>query len=93
MAAKRAFTDLVAGGFVDVTAGDPGLVERLYRAIETLLTRAREIGAVRDDIGLPEAMALLAGAARAAEYAGEDHDLRNRAVAIILDGLCPAAGR
>jgi AcrR family transcriptional regulator len=93
MAAKRAFTDLVAGGYVDVTAGDPGLVERLHRAIETLLARAREIGAVRADIGLPEAMALLAGAARAAEYAGKDRDLRNRAVTIILDAFRPAAGR
>jgi AcrR family transcriptional regulator len=87
MAAKRAFTNLLADGFVDVRAANPGVVERLLRAIEVLLARAQRVGAVRDDVGLAEVTALLAGASRAAEYAGEDRALRSRAVAIVLDGL------
>jgi hypothetical protein len=42
----------------------------LGEALALLLRRAQEAGAVRDDIGLPELMAVLVGASLGAEQAG-----------------------
>jgi AcrR family transcriptional regulator len=88
--AKKTYSELLAGGFVDVESAAPELRRRLRRAIEALLTRAQEAGTLRDDVGVAEVMTLLVGAVRAAEHAGEDADLRTRTVGILLDGLHPA---
>ena len=53
---------------------------------------AQEAGAVRPDVGLPELIALLIGASRAAEHAGTD-PVRTRIIGVILDGLRPVSPR
>jgi AcrR family transcriptional regulator len=59
----------------------------LRRAFGVLLERAQKAGAVRPDAALPEVYALLIGASRAAYYARLDPAVRDRTLAIILDGL------
>lgn len=88
--AKRAYSELLAGGFVDIDGAAPGLRPRLRRGIGTLLKRAQAAGTARPDVGVDEVMVLLVGAFRAAEHAGKDADLRARTVSILLDGLRPA---
>jgi hypothetical protein len=59
----------------------------LRRALGVLLERAQKAGEVRADAALPEVYALLIGASRAAYYARLEPDVRERTLAIILDGL------
>ena len=59
----------------------------LRQALGGLLDRAQTAGAVRADAALPEVYALLIGASRAAYYARLEPDVRERTLAIILDGL------
>jgi len=61
--------------------------EPLRAALADLLSRAHEAGALRDDVGVAELMAVLIAASRAAQFAGKDRGLRKRAVSIVLDGL------
>lgn len=91
-ATKHAFADALADAGVNVKAVESchaRVVGDLHRAVETLLTRAQRAGAVRDDIRLPELIALLIGASRAAEHAGRNTDLQARALAVVFDGLRP----
>jgi len=92
-AAKKPFTDLAAGGFVDLEAASPGIVTRLRQAIATLLRKAQEVGAVRADVRVPEIMALLLGAAQAAQRTSSDRKLQGRTLAILFDGLRPQNSR
>lgn len=92
-AAKRAYADLLADGPVDIGRAAPSLRRRLHEGVGALLTHAQGAGAVRDDIGVPEVMALLAGAVRATEHAGQDGDLRERTLGVVLDGLRPPGRR
>jgi AcrR family transcriptional regulator len=88
-ATKNAFTDALstAGINVEDTVAEVG--RELWSALDTLLTRAQQAGAARDDIQTGELIALIVGASRAAEYASRDPDLQARAVAVIFDGLRP----
>ena len=61
--------------------------EPLRAALADLLSRAHEAGALRDDVGVAELMAVLIAASRAAQFAGKDRGLRKRAVSMVLDGL------
>ena len=86
-ATKNALIDLLDRRRFDIGAADPALGEGLRQKIAALLSRAQAAGAVRDDVRLPEVVALLAGASRAMEQVGDDRDLRDRTLGIILDGL------
>lgn len=88
-ATKIAFVDALAGAGVDVENAIWKVGQDLQQSIGRLLTRAQQAGAVRDDIGVTELTALLAGASRAAEFVGWDGDMRARTLAIVLDGLRP----
>lgn len=93
-AAKHAFADALANEGVDVAGaaatGDyPQVRAELAAAVDDLLTRAQQAGAVRPDIGVAEIDALLIGAARAIEFASGDAGVRDRTLGIILDGLRP----
>jgi AcrR family transcriptional regulator len=90
---KRTYVDALteAGASLDVATTPAG--QRLRRAIEALLSRAQRAGAVRTDIGAADVIAVLVGASRAAEFAGHDAERRERAVAIVVDGLRPLAAR
>lgn|SRR5487761_140199 len=88
-AAKVAITEalLDAGGDRDGDAARAS--ERLRGAVGVLFRNARQAGAVRADVELPEVYALFAGVARAAARARLDEEARARLLAIIFDGLAP----
>lgn len=79
-ATKHALAEALAGA---------GVVDELHGAVEALLRRAQRAGAVRDDVGVPELVALMIGASRSAQHASRDPHLRARALEIVFDGLRP----
>jgi AcrR family transcriptional regulator len=87
--AKRAFANALTDAGVDVGRAHAEGAAGLREALELLLRRAQEAGAVRDDIGVPELMAVLVGASLGAEQAGADPLVRARALAVVMDGLRP----
>lgn len=90
-ATKVALADALAEAGIDVTtSAQEG--HDMAGALGRLLVRAQEAGAVRPDVGLPELIALLIGASRAAEHAGTD-PVRTRIIGVILDGLRPVSPR
>lgn len=86
-ATKNALTAALMEAGVDVAESTAETGRELKHALAALLRRAQEAGAVRRDIGPPEVMTLLVAASQAAERAGSDDGLRDRAVSVILDGL------
>lgn len=81
-----------------IADGLGGLAPELHRrkylggfrqAMTALIERAQALGAVRDDIGTEEVMAVIVAASRAAEHAGSNASLRRRTVSVIFDGLRP----
>jgi AcrR family transcriptional regulator len=76
-----------AGG--ELEGGASRASNELRRSVGTLLRRAQEAGAVRDDVELPELYALLIGASRAAATGRLDEEVQARSLAIIFDGLAP----
>jgi len=90
-ATKVAVADALAEAGIDVTASAQEGHD-LAGGLGRLLVRAQEAGAVRPDVGLPELIALLIGASRAAEHAGTD-PVRTRIIGVILDGLRPVSPR
>jgi AcrR family transcriptional regulator len=88
-AMKNAVSDALSRAGVDVPTVVSDIGRDLWHALGTLLTRAQQSGAVRDDIRPDDLIAVVVGASRAAEYASRDPDLRSRAIAVILDGLRP----
>jgi AcrR family transcriptional regulator len=73
-----------AGG--DVTAGQRAS-ERTRRATGRLIRHAQQAGQVRADVKPNEAYAVMAGTARALAQAHITGAARDRAVAIVIDGL------
>jgi AcrR family transcriptional regulator len=88
-AVKKTFADTLALAGVDLKAATSAVGQRLVRSFETLLTNAQAAGAVRDDVGITEILAVLAGTCLAAEHAAWDHQLQARTLAIVFDGLRP----
>jgi AcrR family transcriptional regulator len=79
-------TALAAAG-VDLTytAGD---TKRAFTsALQRLLVRAQEAGAVRSDISIRELLALIVGTSHAVQHTAEDRELQAQLVRIVLDGL------
>jgi AcrR family transcriptional regulator len=90
-----AATKIAIGEALLDAGGDPhGEAARasrdLQEAVGALLRRAQDAGAVRRDVALPEFYALLVGTSRAAAHARLDDHVRDRALAIVFDGLRPA---
>lgn len=83
----------IANALVDAGGdNDPEVnaaARRMHDAVTALLTRAQEAGAVRADAAQPEVYALLVGTSRAAAYARLDTTVRDKALAIVFDGLRP----
>jgi AcrR family transcriptional regulator len=92
-AAKRAFADVLARAGVDVKAATSAVGQELRRAFGTLLTRAQQAGAVRDDVNLDQVMAVLVGVCLAAEQGYLHRGLQAPALAVVFDGLRPAGSR
>jgi AcrR family transcriptional regulator len=90
-ASKLAIADALTEAGGQATDSTLRASDELRRAVGVLLRRAQQAGAVRDDIDLPDLYALLIGTSRAAAYAHLDDKVRDRAVAVIVDGLAPQA--
>lgn len=86
-AAKNAYADALAGAEVPRLAAEVGA--KVRDALGALLSRAQQAGAVREDVGVAELIALMVGASRAAEHVGDDAGLRARTLGIVFDGLRP----
>lgn len=86
-ATKNALSAALVEAGVDVREAAAGAGADLHRTLGTLLDRAQQAGAVRADVGLPEVMTLLVGAAQGAERTAVDGDARDRVLAVVFDGL------
>ncbi|MFK4038272.1 TetR/AcrR family transcriptional regulator [Nonomuraea wenchangensis] len=86
-AARRTVAELLTGGGADLRLG--GALRALDEPLGTLLRRAQEAGAVREDVRLEEVRALLAAASQAALLAGWTPELQDRTLEIIFRGCRP----
>jgi AcrR family transcriptional regulator len=84
---KKIFADALEEAGIDAKAAEPDAAHDVLRAIDTLLTRAQRAGAVRNDVGMPELLGLLASACLAAKNQHWSEPLRTRTLGIIFDGL------
>jgi len=87
--AKNAYFEALTAAGVSVPHAKSDIGARLLGALGVLLSRAQAAGAVREDLVPGELITIIIGVAKAAEYAGPDARLRERAVTILLDGLRP----
>jgi AcrR family transcriptional regulator len=85
----KAMTDLLARAGIDPKSGMAGIGRDMRHAVEALLVRAQQAGAVRPDLRLPELMAILTAVCLAAEHSQWDAQLRARTLAIVFDGMRP----
>jgi AcrR family transcriptional regulator len=75
---------------IDLPESSQPVRDALREAIDALVTRAQDAGAIRADIGSADISLLFSGVAHATALAGDLQPmLRKRYVAIILDGLRP----
>ncbi|NDU72069.1 TetR family transcriptional regulator [Actinomadura sp. DSM 109109] len=88
-AGNRAVFERLAETGTRVRVGDA--LERLRPAVESLLERAREAGAVRDGLGPDELNFLLAAICQEAMADGWSERVRRRALAVLFDGMRPSA--
>lgn len=78
---------LASGSAAGAAARNAGAGMR--EAFGTLLSRAQQSHAVRDDAGFPEVYALLIGASRGATAANLEPHVRDKMLEILSDGLRP----
>jgi len=83
---KRDLAEAVSG-HEGVESQEPTL--ELRSAIDVLLRRAQDSGAVRPDIDIADLMRILKGAFLATYTTGADAEQRGRVFAIVFDGLRP----
>jgi AcrR family transcriptional regulator len=75
---------------IDLSESAQSVRDSLGVAIDELVTRAQDAGAIRADIGSADVALLFSGVAHATALAGDLQPvLRRRYVALILDGLRP----
>jgi AcrR family transcriptional regulator len=65
--------------------------EEMRKAFGELLDRAQQAGAVRSDVAMPEVYALMVGVSRATAHVPMSESVKQRMVALALDGLRPPA--
>lgn len=85
--AKRDLLEALAGNGTDVKCALGDLSTELRVAIERLLVRAQQARAVRDDIGVAELMAIMAGAFLALEHGAGGAASPDLVMEIVYDGL------
>lgn len=90
-AGNRAVFERLAETGVQVRVGDA--LARLAPAVDILLERARDGGAVRDDLRTEELIRLLAAVCQEAIADDWSERFRGRALDLLFDGLRPNAGR
>jgi AcrR family transcriptional regulator len=85
----KAIADLLIRAGLDPKPGMADVGRRMRHAVQALLDRAQQAGAVRPDLRLPELMAILTAVCMAAEHSQWDTPLRTRTLAIVFDGMRP----
>ena len=88
-ATKKTYIDALADATIDSRIARSLVGQDTVQALGTLLARAQQAGAVRDDIGAAELIALVVGASRATEHTGSDSAVRARTLQVVFDGLRP----
>jgi AcrR family transcriptional regulator len=88
---KLTLVDALAQAGIDLTLNAGDAKQELNCALEHLLARARGAGAIRADVGLPELLALIVGTTRAVQHVGNDPQVEERTVRVVLDGLAARA--
>ena len=83
---------LAAAG-VDLTHTAADTKREFNTALELLLVRAQQAGAVRSDMGIRELLVLIVGASHAVQHADSNRELEAHAVRVVLDGLGTGARR
>ncbi|HEU0113533.1 MAG TPA: TetR/AcrR family transcriptional regulator [Thermomicrobiales bacterium] len=86
-ATKKDLADALSGAGVDIASQTADLATELREALAELLTRAQRAGAVRHDIDAADLDALLAGVLLALDHRRGDTALRERMIAVVIDGL------
>jgi AcrR family transcriptional regulator len=86
-AAKKDFMDALASTGIDLSKVVGPLKKEMGRVMTVLLERAQAQGTVREDVGIPEVLALVTGAFGQIDRYGGGPKGRERLLAIVLDGL------
>lgn len=86
---KRDLIDALSKAGIDPSDGAGEVKERLHKAVGVLFERAKQAGAVREDLGVDELLSLLMGTCTAMCQVGADPTARARMMAVIFDGLRP----
>ncbi|MGP3915198.1 TetR/AcrR family transcriptional regulator [Nonomuraea sp. 10N515B] len=86
---KKTLADGLADAGIDHKAGLSDIRRQMREAIEALLTHAQQAGAVRQDLHMPEVLALLSATCMAAERNQWPADLQSTALALLFDGFRP----
>jgi AcrR family transcriptional regulator len=84
---KRDLVEALASDGIHLQLGEAPILRALTDVLAELLHRAQRAGAVRSDIGVDDAMALLTGAAYAICHSRADDERTQRLLAIMYDGL------
>jgi AcrR family transcriptional regulator len=84
---KRDLVDALASVGADLTASLAETGAQLRRELQDLLARAQRGGAIRDDIGIADLMAIIAGMLFALQRRSGDQADPRRAIAVLRDGL------
>jgi hypothetical protein len=84
---KRDLVETLSSDGIHLRFGEAPIVRSLVDVLAELLGRAQRAGAVRNDIGVDDVMALLTGAAYSICHSRADDDQTRRLLAISPDGL------
>ncbi|MEV6117752.1 helix-turn-helix domain-containing protein [Streptomyces sp. NPDC052109] len=88
-AGKNEFARALAVAGVDAHAALRESSEVIRAQLAVLLDGARQAGAVRPELGLPEVIALLAGTSTTMEHLDGDPAAQQRVFDVVFDGLRP----
>lgn len=95
VARNRDLVEAFGEGGLHTDLGTETIVGALTDVLSEMLLRAQGTGAVRNDIGVGDVLALLTGTAYAICHSGADDERTRRLLAIMCDGMrviCPADG-
>jgi AcrR family transcriptional regulator len=84
---KHDLFDAMNAAGLDIKSRCAEMVDELKVGIDTLISRAKAVGAIRPDITTDEAMGLIVGTCMAARQAGLDDASSKRMVDIVCDGM------
>lgn len=90
---KHDLAEALSRAGVDVEARATPLWVALQDAVQVLLVRAQEAGAVRRDIGMPELFGLIRGTCMVGQYQDPNVCSAGRLLSIVCDGLRPPSAR